>query len=734
MLSIVLNAARPLTLSEFRYAMAFGSEKDFVSQADMKASKEVVQTDFAMMKRIRSRCGGLLEAKVLQDPNAPGNTSPRKIVQFIHQSVKDYFLSGREASDSKIWNSKNLTAKGHMKLCQACLKYLCTGDVQEVPSLLGKMHHVAQEDKISTFAEDFPLLEYSVMNWTTHCKEAEKLGMPQTGYLEVFSRPNDKQFEIWCELHDWLNPSNPFGTDATPLQIAVQYNILSFVRTQVENGVDINITLSGWFASYLQIAAYSDNEGMVNLLLEHGADVEARGGGCESVLTAACSSGNAKIVKAVLEAGADTSTYGIWNSPLCAAVLSGKAEVVKLLYDHDKQTFENGWSRHLALFCVGLDNIEKILGADDAKITIYAAGNGNVSELLLKQGVDFFTFGRLAPWIQCTIMKNSHAVIQKLLVEDSDMCKRRDPSGLTLLHLACMGSDEKTVKLLLDNDADSAAETDTGMTILHAALMNRSDSVLRYLLRLGFDPKVPDYYGRTPFHDAAEIGSNAQLSLLIAAKGDVAGPDSNGFLPLHCAMSNPNVTNYKGNLDALIPEELGIDVEACDGSTPLHIAARYGNITHIKWLIEKGIDLTSLDSEGRSAMHCAAANNTDSADEILELLVSHGLSVLSKDDAGFTPFHNTLYWHHGPFRPHNKAIFRVQKFKAKIRLLLRSGADLHAQDHCGNTALHLACVQGSRLVVRLLLDEGADANLRDFKGCKAIDFARRDDIRALLEA
>ena len=92
---------------------------------------------------------------------------------------------------------------------------------------------------------------------------------------------------------------------------------------------------------------------MVNLLLEHGADVEARGGGCESVLTVACSSGNAKIVKAVLEAGADTSTYGIWNSPLCAAALFGKAEVMKLLYDHDKQTFENGWNRHLALFCLG---------------------------------------------------------------------------------------------------------------------------------------------------------------------------------------------------------------------------------------------------------------------------------------------------------------------------------------------------------------------------------------------
>lgn len=66
-------------------------------------------------------------------------------------------------------------------------------------------------------------------------------------------------------------------------------------------------------------------------------------------------------------------------------------------------------------------------------------------------------------------------------------------------------------------------------------------------------------------------------------------------------------------------------------------------------------------------------------------------------------------------------------------LLLKRGADLHAQDYCGNTVLHLACAQGSQLVIRLLLDEGADPNLKDFKGCKPIDFARKDDIRGLLE-
>ncbi|CZR69786.1 uncharacterized protein PAC_19686 [Phialocephala subalpina] len=708
MLSIVLIAVRPLTLSEFRYAMAFSSDKEFDSYSDMKASKAVVQTDLAMMKRIRSRCGGLLEAKVLLDPDGPtSNSSPKKIVQFIHQSVKDYFISGREAVNTKIWNSKDLMAKGQANLCQVCLKYMCTSEIQNVPLLLEKSYDVPQEDENSTFTEDYPLLQYSVMSWTTHCKEAEKLGLPQNGYLDEFGQEDNKHFEIWREVHDWLKPSNPFGADTTPLQIAVQYDIISFVRTQLENGMDINIILSGWFTSYLQMAAYFDNENMVDLLLDHGADVEARGSGCKSVLTAACHSGNASIVKKILKAGAETSNYGMMNSPLWAAItaaLSGKAEVVQALHDHDKETFQNDWSRHMALFYVGMDNLEKRTVSDDDRI----------------------------PWIQYMLMKNSHAVIKKLLADDSEMCNRRDRNGITLLHLTCMGGDEKAVKLLLDNGADPTAETGDGLTILHAALMNRSASILRYLLGLGFDPNVVDYYGITPIHEAARIGSDVQLSLLIAARGDNAVSDSHGFLPIHHAMSNLSLTNHKGNLNALIPQEFGIDVPGCDGSTPLHIATRYGNLSHVQWLLEQGVDLMAVDSDGRTALHCVAANSNEYAQDIMELLIEKGLNVRRKDDAGFTPLHNTLYWQKGPFRSSHRSVFRVQIFKAKVRLLLQKGADLNDRDNCGNTLLHLACAKGSRPVVRLLLDEGADPDLEDFKGCKPIEFARRNDIRVLL--
>lgn len=257
MLSVVLNATRPLRLSEFRYVMAFSSDETFTSQHQMETSKNYVQTDTATIKRIRSRCGGLLEAKAPQDSDEPSHGSSQHVVQFIHQSVKDYFLSGRENSDSKLWGSKDLTAKGHSSLSRACLKYLCTRDIENVSTYLENLHDIPWDKKCSALAENFPFLEYSATTWMKHCSQAEKLGAPQARYFDMFTSPSERYFEIWCEVHDrWVNPSKPLGIDITPMQLAVKAYILSFVQVQIENGVDINGVLAGRFISYLQMAAF----------------------------------------------------------------------------------------------------------------------------------------------------------------------------------------------------------------------------------------------------------------------------------------------------------------------------------------------------------------------------------------------------------------------------------------------------------------------------------------------
>lgn len=48
-----------------------------------------------------------------------------------------------------------------------------------------------------------------------------------------------------------------------------------------------------------------------------------------------------------------------------------------------------------------------------------------------------------------------------------------------------------------------------------------------------------------------------------------------------------------------------------------------------------------------------------------------------------------------------------------MRLLIKHGADVAAQDITHSTALHLAALSGGSETVRILLEHGADVSIRD---------------------
>ena len=67
-----------------------------------------------------------------------------------------------------------------------------------------------------------------------------------------------------------------------------------------------------------------------------------------------------------------------------------------------------------------------------------------------------------------------------------------------------------------------------------------------------------------------------------------------------------------------------------------------------------------------------------------------------------------------------------------VRLLLDAGADVNRQGAGGFTALHSAAQSGDVELVRLLLDRGADPGMRASDGTRAVDYARTDEVRAML--
>jgi hypothetical protein len=122
MFQIILAAARPLTLSEFRHILAFESTPSFSAQKEMNVSPYVIQDDDSMEARLLSRCDGLLEV-VSKDSDTC------QIIQLIHQSMSD-FLKGSPSND--IVDEADPGANGDLLLLRSCIHYLSISELGAV--------------------------------------------------------------------------------------------------------------------------------------------------------------------------------------------------------------------------------------------------------------------------------------------------------------------------------------------------------------------------------------------------------------------------------------------------------------------------------------------------------------------------------------------------------------------------------------------------------------------------
>lgn len=184
----------------------------------------------------------------------------------------------------------------------------------------------------------------------------------------------------------------------------------------------------------------------------------------------------------------------------------------------------------------------------------------------------------------------------------------RDPGALLSL-LAIMsgrGAPDLTRYVLdkLSSDPQLAHQRYTyGRTLLHEVGAEGSVPVVKRLLELGADPNTLDEYGHSPLYFVGNACSAPN------------GPEAVGALVRGGA--NPNSQDT---------------VKRC---TPLHMAARRGNIAVAAALLDSGASLEVPDSAGdtplRRAVNCGKT-------ELAALLLSRGADVHSKGSKGLAPW------------------------------------------------------------------------------------------------
>lgn len=224
------------------------------------------------------------------------------------------------------------------------------------------------------------------------------------------------------------------------------------------------------------------------------------------------------------------------------------------------------------------------------------------------------------------------------------------------------------------------------------------------LLELGTEFHIVDEKNRTPLHYAAGGGHFGMILWLIEQGSDIYAVDDLGCNILHhlglCKTGDgKTITQIAAYL---LTYDLPFDMpDQAHQMTPLGFALINGWTDFAKLLIDKGVDLDRIDSEGFSYLHSAAFYGRE---ELCDFFLEKEIPIDMPNNALETPLFLALNRGH----------------VAVANKLLKRGAHTTTVNIHGRTTLHAALVGEQEEIAHLLIEQGADIHAKDAEGQTAL--------------
>ncbi|XP_058613496.1 poly [ADP-ribose] polymerase tankyrase-1 isoform X3 [Onychostoma macrolepis] len=422
----------------------------------------------------------------------------------------------------------------------------------------------------------------------------------------------------------------------------------------------------------LHLAAGYNRVRVVQLLLQHGADVHAKDKGGLVPLHNACSYGHYEVTELLLKHGACVNAMDLWQfTPLHEAASKNRVEVCSLLLSH---------------------------GADPTLVNCHG-----------KSAVDMAPTPELKE--RLTYEFKGHSLLQA--AREADMTKVKKTLALeiinfkhpqtheTALHCAVTSPHPKrkqVTELLLRKGANVNEKNKDFMTPLHVAAERAHNDIMEVLQKHGAKMNAVDTLGQTALHRAALAGHLQTCRLLLSYGADPAIVSLQGFTAAQ--MGNEAVQQI---LNENIP------VRNSDVDYRLLEAAKAGDLDTVKQLCSpQNVNCRDLEGRHSTPLHFAAGYNRVA---VVEYLLHHGADVHAKDKGGLVPLHNACSYGH----------YEVAE------LLVRHGASVNVADLWKFTPLHEAAAKGKYEICKLLLKHGADPTKKNRDGNTPLDMVKEGD-------
>jgi ankyrin repeat protein len=455
------------------------------------------------------------------------------------------------------------------------------------------------------------------------------------------------------------------AADTPPLIEAVKSQDVEAVSAVLRAGAAVDERQSDG-ATALHWGVYRDNLDIVDMLLAAGADVNAVNRLGTPPLWLAAMNGSSRLIGRLLEAGADPNVVlPEGETPLMTAARSGAVEGV----------------RSLVAAGADVDARESARG-QTALMWAVAQGHHQVVSALIDAGADVSARSKVRP----RLMSNEGvfggafdpAVVEHL-------------GGFTPLMFAARQGDIESARLLRAAGADVNDVAGNSASALVLAIHSGHSPLAEFLLDHGADPNA-DGAGYTALHAAALRGELEAVKALLTHGAD------------------PNRRLEKGTPGRRASEDWMLKARYVS-ATPFWLAAHFREPEILRALAEGGADPSLTTTELWRPVSDRAGGV--GPPEVIGGFVTPIMAAVqgTSDRARFvttTP---------DPDREERLAL-------ETVTVAVDFGADIHAADKSGTTALHDAAVRNLKAIVRLLAERGASLDVKNGTGRTPLDLAK----------
>lgn len=379
--------------------------------------------------------------------------------------------------------------------------------------------------------------------------------------------------------------------------------------------------------------------------------------------------------------------------------------------------------KHISGFKIGqsqsmelkVERIQEVLGQLVSKLHTSRIQDGGFPELttwfshLGQRPWEGFIYNDITvyayPRIHVAAIFNYVSVIQEE-VNNGVSIDELDHVGQTPLIAAARGEAAEAAEFLLQNGANINHQT----TSTHASALDEtcrgmcSFKLVPILLRFRPDPELARWgSGRKAIHQvvgsfavhAAEVETAAVIRKLRDYGVNLESTTRDNFTPLHLAVLYHMPPLVQVLLDNGVSPNGSRQYLENGWQTPLHIAYEHEIPSCAPFLIAAGAELSPVAEAGLTPLHYAAKYSSEQALAEVELLVRSGANINAQD----------RLWYYSPLHYAN-----VKRNLMCSTVLIKAGCRLNLVDCWGKTALHLALEKQWTAGVQILLDAGADVN------------------------